>query len=62
MSMIVKCGGQFFYLVDSLALNTAFRSNESFLFVDVLRVEENGKMLTGETALSNPNLLERPMI
>ncbi|AAF79320.1 F14J16.19 [Arabidopsis thaliana] len=41
---LVNCGGQFFYLVGSLALNTAFRSNESFLFVDVLRVEENGEV------------------
>ncbi|CAD5317960.1 unnamed protein product [Arabidopsis thaliana] len=28
------------FKVDSLTLNTAFQSNESFLFVDVLRVEE----------------------
>ncbi|VYS61436.1 unnamed protein product [Arabidopsis thaliana] len=55
----VKCGGQFYHLVDSLILNTAFPSKETFLFVDVLRVEEKGKMLTGETPLSNPNLLER---
>ncbi|KAG7635669.1 4'-phosphopantetheinyl transferase domain superfamily [Arabidopsis thaliana x Arabidopsis arenosa] len=55
----VNCCGQLYHLVDSLILNTAFQSNESFLFVDVLRVEEKGKMLTGETPLSNPNLLER---
>ncbi|KAG7619192.1 hypothetical protein ISN44_As04g001140 [Arabidopsis suecica] len=55
----VKCGGQFYHLVDSLILNTAFPSKETFLVVDVLRVEEKGKMLTGETPLSNPNLLER---
>uniref|UniRef100_O64506 holo-[acyl-carrier-protein] synthase n=1 Tax=Arabidopsis thaliana TaxID=3702 RepID=O64506_ARATH len=55
----VNCCGQLYHLVDSLTLNTAFQSNESFLFVDVLRVEEKGKMLTGETPLSNPSLLER---
>ncbi|CAA0355300.1 unnamed protein product [Arabidopsis thaliana] len=36
----VNCCGQLYHLVDSLTLNTAFQSNESFLFVDVLRVEE----------------------
>ncbi|CAE5960253.1 unnamed protein product [Arabidopsis arenosa] len=55
----VKCGCKFYHLVDSLILNIAFRSNDSFLFVDVVSVEEKGIMLTGEAAFSNPKLLER---
>ncbi|CAL9219031.1 unnamed protein product [Arabidopsis halleri] len=56
----VKCGGQFYHLVDSLILNMAFRSNDSFLFVDVVSVDEKGKILNREAAFSNPNkLLER---
>ncbi|XP_020869866.1 uncharacterized protein LOC9330585 [Arabidopsis lyrata subsp. lyrata] len=55
----VRCGGQLYHLVDSLILNIAFPSNDSFLFVDVVSVEEKGIMLTGEAAFSNPKLLER---
>ncbi|CAL9219060.1 unnamed protein product [Arabidopsis halleri] len=55
----VKCGGQFYHLVDSLILNMAFRSNDSFLFVDVVSVDEKGKILNREAAFTNPKLLER---
>ncbi|EFH68122.1 hypothetical protein ARALYDRAFT_892604 [Arabidopsis lyrata subsp. lyrata] len=57
----VKYGGQFYHVADLMILNNVFQSisdNHSFLFVDVLRVEEKGIMLTGKASFSSPKLLE----